>query len=82
MNATNERKTMKLLKPYIAAKNWIRERVDALRERADNLVAEQAETGDQIVSWVLIILAVIVIAGIAVAAVTAYVNSKTGQLGS
>lgn len=73
---------MKLLKPYIAARNWIKEKVDALRERNDTLVTERAEAGDQIVSWVLIILAVIIIAGIAVAAVTAYVTSKTGQLGS
>lgn len=52
-----------------------------LRHGYDNLRA-RAESGDQIVSWILIILAVIVIAGIVVVAVTAYINARVGELGT
>lgn len=42
---------------------------------------DDAERGDSSVSWILIILAVVAIATIVVAAVTAYVQGKVGELG-
>ncbi len=61
---------MKELEVAIA---WLRVRIDTAR---------RDETGATAVEWLLIILATIAIAGIAVAAVRAYVVGQTNKLGS
>lgn len=53
--------------------DWIRARYEAAR--AD-------EAGFTAVEWLFIALGVLTIAGIAVAAVTAYVKNQTSQLGT
>lgn len=52
-----------------------------LRHGYDNLRA-RAEAGDQLVSWILVILAVIAIALIVVAAVNGWFAGRIGELGT
>lgn len=52
-----------------------------LRQGYDNL-RSRAEAGDQFVSWILVILAVVAIGLIVVAAVNGWFSGRIGELGS
>lgn len=56
-----------------------RQFVSGLRRRAIALKAT-AEKGLQTVEWIFLVVGILVIAGIVIAAVTAFVNSQIGQL--
>ncbi|MCK3770785.1 hypothetical protein MZK47_13980 [Microbacterium aerolatum] len=56
-----------------------RQFVSGLRRRAIALKAT-AEKGLQTVEWIFLVVGILVIAGIVIAAVTAFVNTQIGQL--
>lgn len=56
-----------------------RQFVSGLRRRAITLKAT-AEKGLQTVEWIFLVVGILVIAGIVIAAVTAFVNTQIGQL--
>ena len=56
-----------------------RQFVSGLRRRALALKAT-AEKGLQTVEWIFLVVGILVIAGIVIAAVTAFVNTQIGQL--
>ena len=56
-----------------------RQFVSGLRRRAIALKAT-AEKGLQTVEWIFLVCGILVIAGIVIAAVTAFVNTQIGQL--
>ncbi len=56
-----------------------RQFVSGLRRRAIALKAT-AEKGLQTVEWIFLVVGILVIAGIVIVAVTAFVNTQIGQL--
>lgn len=56
-----------------------RQFVSGLRRRAIALKAT-AEKGLQTVEWIFLVVGILVIAGIVIVAVTAFVNAQIGQL--
>ncbi len=60
--------------------NTLQTKIYSLGLRAKDLI-NRKDSGEGAVSFILIVLGVIIIAGIVIAAVTAYINSKTGELG-
>ncbi|NWL10368.1 hypothetical protein DM793_03495 [Paenarthrobacter nitroguajacolicus] len=68
-----------VIKIYLLARILI----NGLREEAEERFGRlrlRAEAGDGAAGWVLILIGVIAIAAIVIAAVTAFVQSKTAQL--